>query len=512
MSTRTIVQQLRAVQSGLPVPKYSTLHLRLAENPFMVAFVRMAGESRPWGIAFGRLQDKSPRILVAGDGRNRDDIAKICEEFGVTLLQYCRTEGHTFNPITKENIDPSELPQIWVPGARHVEMLHHLEYAYWRVRKGDDRTQPLTVFARLCGWLFRESGRSGQQQIVDASKALRDAYVFPSDDMSLGNLTTSIAWFRESGPLVEKRLKVRQAGQQRVSPTLDPNLDYKTLAPLVEQRGALLKENKSLDAIEKKIYDAIAPELQVRWDSMVDAYQVLANDTRRENAGVEKLVETTMKKFVYEFQRVERNLLDPDLGPAFTPHPETDFHGSAAASSYFQMAASDSAFTANLIHDDAELQGEALANGRAFLAEVTEVWNTGVGRSTIPVWQLTVEVDEQLRLREGERYSMIGNISSSFLVRSVEIQPDNILLIEGEWVTPKIKPLEGPISAKPVDPSWVGERILFVPTDSSSFDNLKSNAVWKAKDGIGAWLTHGRAPNQVTDNIIDDITQLQSGS
>jgi hypothetical protein len=43
--------------------------------------------------------------------------------------------------------------------------------------------------------------------------------------------------------------------------------------------------------------------------------------------------------------------------------------------------------------------------------------------------------------------------------------------------------------------------------------------VWKAKDGPGAWLTHGRAstPIEITDDdgtadlIIDDIAQIEDG-
>jgi hypothetical protein len=511
MSTRDVVRQLHAAKVSNPVARYSTLHLRTVENPFMVAFVRMAGESRPWGIVFGRLLDKAPKVLTAGDGRNREAVSQICEEFGTALLQYCRAEGHTFNPITKDNIEPSELPQIWVPGARHVEMFHHLEYAFWRVRKGDDRTQPLTAFARLSGWLFREAGRTGQQQIVDASKALLDAFVFPSDSISLGNLTTSVAWFNEDGTLAEKRLKVRAAGEQRVSPTIDPLLDKAILGPLVDERADLLKAGKSLEQIERKIHDALEPELMIRWDSMKDAYKIFANDTRRENQGVTKLVKASMEKFVWQFQRVERQVLDPDLGPAFTPHPETDFHGSAAASTYFQMAAADTAFIATLIHDDKELQNESLAQGRAFLAKINEVHDEGVGNKKVPIWTFLVETGELLRLREGERYSLLGNQASTIYIRSVEVLDDSQLLVEGEWYSPKIKELNGPIFAKPLDQDWVGHTVLFVPTDTSGLDAQKGNAVWKAKDGIGAWLTHGKAPASIEGNIIDDITQLESG-
>jgi len=509
MSTRDVVLQLQATKLSRPVPRYTTLHIRIAQNPFMVAFVRMAGESRPWGIVYGRLRDEAPRVLTAGDGRNREAVGQIAEEFGLALLEYARAEGFTFNPINKDNIDPEELPQVWVPGDRHVEMLHYLEYAFWRVRKGDDRTTPLTVLARFAGWMFRESGRTGQQQIIDAAKALKDAYVFPADSLSLGNLTTAVAWFNQPGTLPEKRLAVRRAGDQRVSPTLDPTLDSKVLAPLVEKRAKLMTEGKSLEAVEKDIHDALKPELMARWNAMVDAYKILANDTRLENSGVEELVKKTMSNYVYEFQRIERGLLEPDSDPPFTPHPETDFHGSAAAAGYFRMQAADIAFMASLIHDDAELQAEALSTGHAFLAEVTDVWDSGVGRSTIPNWKLRVEVGEIQRLREGERYSLLGNQKSTILVRSVEVLENNIWDVHIEWSFPKLKEVFGSIAARPADPAWVGERVLFVPCDTSGLAEKQAQSVWAAKEGAGAWLTHGRPPAPVDANIVDDITQLQ---
>jgi len=205
-------------------------------------------------------------------------------------------------------------------------------------------------------------------------------------------------------------------------------------------------------------------------------------------------------------------MLDPNLGPAYTRHPETDFHGSAAASNYFQMAAADNAFTAALIHDDAELQRESLASGHAFRGEVVEALNRGTGQSRIPIWRLKVPSGDLLRLREGERYSLLGNKTSEFLIRSVDVEAGGLLAIEGEWLTPKKRVLEGSIAAAATDPVWKGEAAVFVPRDGSQLDMQKSQQVWKAKDGIGAWLTHGRAPDNRVDNIVDDITQLEGGS
>lgn len=512
MSVRELVRQLNAVKNCGPIARYSTLHLRVDENPMMIAFVRMAGESRPWALAYGRFLDEEPKCLSVPDGRNRNAVAEMCEVLAEDLLEYFRVAGYTWDPITKDNLGQGDIPQIWVPSARHVEMFHHLEYAFWRVRKGDDRTQPITVFARLCGWLFRESSRLGQQAIIDTAKTFRDSYVFPTDMTSLGHLATCIEWFGNHATIAENRQAVRKVALLRDSPTLDPEIDNKILNPLIERRGRLLADGKSTASVEKKIEEALHPEVNRRWELIRQGYKILSNDTRELNEGVNNLTLATMQSFYNQFQRIEENLQDPDLGPAYTQHPETDFHGSAAAANYFVMSAADTAYIATLVHFDEELQAEALASGKAFIAEVTNVADIGAGRTTTPVWTFRIDIAETLRIREGERYSPLGASSHGILIRSVDIIDSSTLEVVAEWTDRKTMEIQTPIVAKPVDGDWVGNRLMFVPKDGSNFDKSKSRAVWSAANGPGAWLTHGTPPPRIEPTTIDDITQLTGGN
>ena len=508
MNSRDLVLQLHAVKEIGPVPRYSTIHMRLAENPMMIAFVRMAGESRPWAISYGRFLDEEPKILSVPDGRNRNTVAEMCEKLAEEFLEYFRVTGYTWDPITKNSTIQEELPQLWVPSARHVEMFHHLEYAFWRVRKGDDRTKPLTVFARLTGWLFRESTRMGQQTVVDASKLFRDSYVFPTDNTSLGHLGSCLEWFNPHQDIRSARLAVREVATLRDSPTLDPELDNKIFSPLINRRIELIEQGKSTQSIDTKIDSHLASEVIRRWELIQSAYRIFSNDTRSMNPGVEDLTKSSLDSFYSSFQRIEENLQDPDLGPAYTPHPETDFHGSAAASSYFVMNAADTAYIAKLVHFDKELQAQSLAAGQAFFSEVVNVHNIGVGRLTTPQWILRVEIGEKLRIREGERYSPLGAPLHGILVRSIKVLNSQSLEIIVEWTDRKTMALEEPLNAKPVDTNWIGHRIMFVPKDGSDFDKSKSWSVWKASAGPGAWLTHGSAPVKIEPSIIDDVTQL----
>jgi len=512
MSLRELVRQLHAVKAVQPIHRYSTLHMRIDENPMMIAFVRMAGESRPWALAYGRFNDEEPRFLSVPDGRNRLAVSEMCEKLAKDFLEYFRVTSYTWDPITKESSIEEELPQLWVPSARHVEMFHHLQYAYWRVRKGDDRTQPLTTFARLSGWLFRESSRLGQQSLVDTARLFRDSYVFPSDSSSLGHLGTCLEWFNPHSDITSARLAVRQAAILRDSPTLDPELDSKFFSPLIQRRADLIEGNKDTSEVEEQIAKRLYIEVSRRWELIRSAYRVIASDTREVNPGVDDLTESTLESFYSQFQRIEENIQDPDMGPAYTQHPETDFHGSAAASNYFVMTAADTAYIAKLVHFDDELQAESLASGKAFMAKVLSVQNLGSGRTTTPVWTIRVEIGEKLRIREGERYSPLQEGLHGVQVRSVEVLDSESLQVQIEWVDRKTVPLQSPIFAKPVDQDWIGHRLMFVPKDGSDFDKSKSRAVWNAAGGPGSWLTHGSAPAKIEPTIVDDITQLTGGN
>jgi len=508
MSSRELVRQLRAFEAGKPLSRYSTIHLIRIENPLILCFIRQAGESRPWGIAFGRVSDSKPTILSVPDGRNRNLVSEMCAEFAEYLLEYFRAEGQVFNPINEEERDPYALPQLWVPGDKHVEMFHFLEYAFWRTSKSDDRRDILPTLARLCGWIHRESHLKGQQVIVDASKILRESYVFPTDSSGLGHIGSCLEWFREGKSLSEKRLLARQQMFQHVSPTLDTRLDREVLEPLLDKRIKTLAENKTTKKIDDQIQGNLAPELLRRWELTKAAHELLISDEREENPGVATLAQDGLYNFVKKFQRVERRIDDKELGPAFTPHPETDFHGSAAAASYFLADFADAKYVSTLIHHDEELQEEALRSGNAFIAKVLEVRDEGSGRKTIPVWRLQVELLDVNRIRERERYSPLKSARHTLQARDVEYLENKLLEFEGEWINNKTVPLDYPSSAALTSPSWVGKKVMFVPDDSSSLALMSVEAVWKAQTGVGAWLTHGKPKEAFQAGIVDDITQL----
>ena len=469
----------------------------------------MGGETRPWGVAYGP-RGQPPKILSVANGRNRVDIESMMEIFAVDLLTHFRTEGYSFDPINKDNLPEEDSPQIWVPNSSHLDMLHCLSYAYWKLRSLDDRAEANHALSRLCGWLYLESSIKGQQVVIDASAAIREAFVFPIDDVSQAHLDSYSAWLASNNATFEERMiQGRLAAEQSLGITLEPNIEDKPVKSVENvQEAAKLQ---SIDpSAETGISDILESELLRRWSATENAFKLLDSDPRSTNKGLGVLVRDSMSRYVFDFQRLELQRADPERGPAFTPHPETDNHGSAAASRYYLRQAADSKYLPTLVHDDAELLAEAVSEGRTIKGVVTEVDAISSGqRSTDFFWTIQLEAADDFRMRAGEKLSPLGNQKHSVTTVFVEFTSETEVAIRLFWTARKTMKLEAPMALKPGDAGWLGQEVIFVPFDSSEFNRKASQAVWNASSGAGAWLTHSKGKTYADRKVVDDVVQLQ---
>lgn len=515
---RQVARKLQAWEAGQPLPRYETLHHAIVPptQTLLVAFVRMAGESRPWGIAWGTA-GASPKIQSVPDGRVRDDVSILVAEFAEDLLAHLRVHNWTFDPAPQAP-DIGELRQVWLPNGQHVAMLHQLSYTYSQTKHGGTNQEILRALGRVAGWMFRDTSRAGNQHVVSASGILGDAYVFPAQDARTAHLGFQLAWLDANGDRRERLAAAAEAEALTVSPTMDPSLERDQLGDLVEKWQAGRRAGDDITAPHDEIAGLLAIELQRRWTLTERAYERFAADKRPVNAGVGELVRQAHREFWYQHQRIELNLSDPSQGPAFVAHPETDFHGSAAASRYLAFAAADEAYMGQLIHDDAMLFAEALEDGHAFVARVLEITDVGIGRTTTPVWRLRLDPSLPNRLRENARVVPLGSPGHEATITDVETDEDD-LFVTIEWTGRKTRPLNGPLDAKPLDDLWEGVDVAFVQADAASLTQRRSQRVWAAAKGPGAWLTHGRpsVPIEITDDdgttdlIRDDVAQIEEG-
>jgi hypothetical protein len=514
-SVRAIARKLAAWQAGRPLPRYDTIHHAIMppDQAMIVAFVRMAGESRPWGIAWGTVGSE-PRIESVPDGRVRDDVADLAATFAEDLLEHLRVHNWTFDPVPQKP-DLGDLRQVWLPNGQHIAMLHQLSYTYSQTKFGGVNQDILRALGRVSGWMFRDTSRVGNQHVISASQILGDSYVFPAQDARTAHLGYQLAWLTTPGDRDARLAAAADAEGLTVSPTLDPTLERDDLSDLVSTWQDGRREGNDVSETAAAISAVLRNELLRRWKLTEQAYELMANNDRPVNGGVGELVTKAHAEFWFQHQRIELRLNDPSHGPAFVAHPETDFHGSAAASRYLIHSAADEAYVGYLIHDDPALFREALDDGRAFESHVVRVYDVGVGRSTVPRWVVRLDPTLPHRLRENARVAPQGSRGHEATIVEIDAT-DGDLLVTVEWTARKTKPLLGPIMAKPADDAWVGVDVAFVQSDAASLTQRRSQRVWSAANGPGAWLTHGKASAPIeissddgtTDLVFDDVAQI----
>src|SRR4051794_8436351 len=96
------------------------------------------------GVAFG-VPGRRPDVLAVAEPRTRDYVADMMAEFAPILLTHLMhprfdKAGHVTRGAERPDLP---LRQVWLPNRSHLEMLHCIEYAYYRTRYGSESRQEL---------------------------------------------------------------------------------------------------------------------------------------------------------------------------------------------------------------------------------------------------------------------------------------------------------------------------------------------------------------------------------
>jgi hypothetical protein len=502
-----VYRQLKAFNAGKPIPNGESkrFHLVSDKDLMIVAFVRMGGESRPWGIAYGT-PNKPPKLLSVPEARNRDLVAEMVVEFATALLKHLRHPSFSSTAVEQKS-DLEPLRQVWLPNDSHLDMLHHLAFAYARTRFGGETQPTLNAFGRACGWLFRESQRPGQMATMVTTNVLTEAFTFPCERIRQSHLGYLLAWLRSKGNYRKRIATAGEAENVPMSTSLAPDDERIHLAPLVEKWGPAFRSGSvgECKKLSKDIAATISPALEHRWNLVSDAIGLLREDKRHTNAGVTNLVSETVAEQWYQFIRMELQQDDDQDGPAFFTSIETDHHPAAAASRFMVYQASAELVNGLLIHDDEELFAEAVSRGDAFRGKIIEVRDEGTNRSTRPVWTILDKANRQLRLREGSGVEAVGFKKRQAEIVSVSDHQDGVL-IELEITASKTNRSPGPgIHAFPPNERvMIGKEVKFASRSGEGISRMKAQKVWK-NDGPGAWLTHRSKTrlSQIPESAID---------
>ncbi len=510
MNSYEIIRRLEAWRKGGPVARGSTLHFPIAKRDdlLLLSFVRMGGESAPWGIAYKRGR-ATARFRTIPEPRNRDQQAELAAWFAPILLGHLSHPGHSDDGIAGPETALS-LRQMWVPNGSHADMLHLLAFAYTFSRFGEsERRRLLNALGRGCGWLFREAHRPGQISVIDASAALRESYTFPAEDIRQRHTGFLLAWLLGAGDRGERFEEASRAERLSVATTLDPDFEEKELQPLNEAYNEARRAAKAADQkrLAKEIHGLLVPELQRRIDLIEKTIDALQSDPREVNRGVIELRAAYRNEHWYQYLRREVNLPDDSERPAPAPSPATDRNPEAAAARYHAHEASAERLYHALVHDDRELQAQAVAEGEAIFGTIADVWDEGPGRRTIPVWAVEDECDLPLRLRIGDRVAVAGLAGRVGQIRNIEPRAGSGRRFEIEITGWKLG-REGPDGARvpaAADTSFKGTEVRLLRSSAEGIADRKSQKAWD-RNVPGSWLTHHLSYHEgVPDEILDEI-------
>lgn len=494
------LRTLQAWSRGCPLPTLEALPWRRSDpsDTLVLAFVRMAGEELPWGFAVGH-PGEEPRVHIIPEPRNRDRAAALCTALAAVLLPHVSHPEHA----AAASFDPAAR-QLWLPGPKHLDMLHLLALRYAHVRKGDAATvATLRALARACGFLFREASRPGQTRVLDATACLRHTFAFPAEPLRCTHLGYLLAWLCTPGGREERMAAASEAEKSTAGDLLDPTYEDTTLIKPVEAWGKA--KGPDLARLAREIESALRPELERRWQWTCDAWTLLQRDPRPENDGLGELDKLTRREFQSQYMSFEQKVLDaPEGSSPFVPHPETDHHAPAAISRYFASLHASELRDGSMPHGDPALVAAALATGDAIAGTLTQVHATKSGRAQIIQWTVRTPAEDLCRLRVGSTVCPAGQQGRTAVVRSIEVQgAERVFTLE---VTGWKNAREGLPGAG--DPSLRGQRIALLPHVDAFFSSQRASSVWAAT-GPGAWLTHGEGSPQPTRPLQNGAALLQ---
>lgn len=517
MTADEVVHRLRAFERGHPLPSGETLRVPRIEPSriLILAFVRMGGESAPWGLAFGA-PGATPTVLTVAEARTRDAVAAMMLQFANALLTHVHQPRHSACGPDPEAVVPPF--QVWLPNESHLEMLHHLAYTYTFTKFGEPtRWQKLRTLGRACGWLFREAQRPGQMVVMPASRVLTDAYTFPAETTRQGHLGFLLEWLLAKGGADERTAAAAAAERLSVSTNLDPAMERDELEPFVRMFNEARQsgDESAQQRASRRIHKLLTDELQRRFTLSEAAIQAIRSDSRRENAALSKLVAESMSEHRYQYRRAEQRHEDAEDGVAFTPSPETDRHPAAGASRYFVHEASQELLESLMAHDDKELQARLVATGQGIAGAITDVRDEGVGRRTVPVWTVDTRGRLPLRLREDSELCVVGLPSRKLRVRAVKERAAEGYSIELVVTSLVTVPRNGDGTVLPAaSPALKGTSVVLLKPSMDQVARRKSMRVWK-RDAPGAWLTHSvpdapasRLPRGVAEDLAKDGSDI----
>lgn len=339
---------------------------------------------------------------------------------------------------------------------------------------------------------------------MSASDAIRSAFDFPAQDVRQAHLGFLLAWLDHRGTRDEGLTAARDAERMPVSTALLPELEIKKLGKLVQAYNTARRDNRVVEmkTQSKNIGALLKPELERRIDLVAHAVEVLTSDPRPVNKGVAELVRESAKAQWWNYVKPEITAIATGKEP-WIISAETDFDSGNAAARFYRNDASADRMFAALVHDDRELEAEAIATGRAFRGTIIDVKDIGIGKKTLPIWMIEDATPGPLRMRIGDRVCIVGHKEREAIVRNLAPTKGGGLMVEVEITRRVLGTSEKwPHSMKCVDELWLGLVVTLIGTSFAAMTDKKAHRVKAWDPRVGDWILGNEKP-EVMDPIGD---------
>ena len=547
LSTREMMRRFDALNMQGPLSRFDSKHFQTQANPVLLAFLRMPGDNKPWGVAFGRALDDEPRAICALDPFSREDYLTMVETLGQYLDDEWGISERSKSPLTYPPQKTELLPQVWLPDSSHVEMLRLLSYSAfdeYGTGIGDTNTARL---GRLAEFLFEESNYKGQQVVLNARDVMNQMWVIPADDFSLGHIGYLTAWIKHNGDIDSRRHTALQASSQSYSATLDsadvPQGNDSALVNVilggVGSDGSTTRtfgaEGFHSEMAAQELRDVLLGQLELRWTKLKESWTLVTADPRRVNAKIP----TIMSDSISRFDKCVLGEREGKLASSIRASPpRTDVNAETAALKYLKMLKAEEQFICHVVHDDKELLRDLFVEGTAFIARVSDTFARTVEDREHQFWEVVLpqKFVALFKRRASETYRVLGTLDGT--LEATLLDPDEgeagqvesadarLLLRwnkDGVLGSRANKTLSAPesldLNMKVSDPTFIGKEIIFVPSFAPRLFDAAIEAAEKSKRGRGKWIyemsgVDSKTPQnttiQGTDVILTAIEALSS--
>jgi hypothetical protein len=472
------VRRLNAWAAGTPLPRGNVINMHVAndEDLFIVAFLRMGGESRPWGVAFGTIAD-GPTVLTVPEGRNRQLVGDMMAEFAPAILGHFRHPSYSEGP---QAYSTDSLRQVWLPSTSHIEMLHFIAAAYARSTWNRPDISALNALGNLANCLFIESQRPGQQTIFGATDALRNSFIFPATPVRQAHLGYLLGWLNGGSGRDTRLAAAHNAEKLSMSTVLDPHIERTDLQPLVSAWGEARSGNDTsgMKQSSDAIHSSLSEELLARWDLAREAAESVRNDMRATNTGVDSLVSNTAYTFFRNWG--EKTVTEIAGVNAFWPNVFTDYHPRSAAAAYQMRAALDQSVRHALIHGDTELQQAELVAGHGVIGQVIAV------DAATSAWTLHYSFPDLPTIKRRDKLAIAGYAALKFDILEIDFE-SRTLQVKPGWVHAKTNLGEYGLAAASLN--WKNKQLVLVADGIPMKLEIKKVAKVKDKKKTGSDIT-----------------------